>query len=116
VDEFAGGGVEVEDEQGHGDGEDSVTEGGEALEVLGGDAVVEGIHWAEFRWEGERGQEGAASSGLHILCIYMLRDLFWLPKHADLKDAFACLTKAAQPPQRDSQPVLRTTGSPYPSF
>jgi hypothetical protein len=46
VDEFAGGGVEVEDEQGHGDGEDSVTEGGEALEVLGGDAVVEGVHWA----------------------------------------------------------------------
>ena len=38
------GDVEVEYEQGHGDGEDAVTERGEAVEVAALDAVVEGGH------------------------------------------------------------------------
>jgi len=44
VDGLAEWRVEIEDEEGHGDGEDSVAEGGEALEVLVGDPVIEGGH------------------------------------------------------------------------
>jgi hypothetical protein len=44
VDGFGGGDAKVEDEQGHGDGEDSVAEGGDAFHALTCNAVVEGRH------------------------------------------------------------------------
>jgi hypothetical protein len=47
VDGFAGGDVEVEDEQGHGDGENAIAEGGEALDALSGNTVVQGWHRRE---------------------------------------------------------------------
>ena len=47
VDGFGGGDAQVEDEQGHGDGEEAVTEGGDAFDTLSGNAVVEGMHRKE---------------------------------------------------------------------
>jgi hypothetical protein len=40
VDEVRSGGLEIEDEEGHADGENSVGDGGDAIEVSTGDAVV----------------------------------------------------------------------------
>ncbi len=48
VDSFGGGDTEVEDEEGHGDGEDAVAEGSDAVDILTGNAVVEGAHPREF--------------------------------------------------------------------
>jgi len=48
VNSFGGGDAEVENEQGHGHGEDAVAEGGEAFDVLTGNAVVERVHQREF--------------------------------------------------------------------
>lgn len=44
VDGLGGGDAEVENEQGHGDGEDAVAESGDALDVLTGNTVVERVH------------------------------------------------------------------------
>ncbi len=44
VDGFGGGDAKVENEQSHGDGEDTVAEGGDAFDVLTGNMVVEGVH------------------------------------------------------------------------
>ena len=44
VDSFGGGDAKIEDEQGHGDGEDAVAEGGDAFDALTCNAVVEGGH------------------------------------------------------------------------
>ena len=44
VDSFGGGDAKVEDEQGHGDGEDSVAEGGDAVDALSCNTIVEGWH------------------------------------------------------------------------
>jgi hypothetical protein len=48
VDGFGGGDAQVEDQQRHGDGEDAVAEGGDALHTLPCNAVVEGTHPREF--------------------------------------------------------------------
>lgn len=48
VDSVGGGDAEVEDEKGHGDGEDAVTEGGDAVDALSCNTVVEGVHPTEF--------------------------------------------------------------------
>jgi len=40
VDGCGGGDAQVEDEQGHGDGEEAVAEGGDAFDTLPGNAVV----------------------------------------------------------------------------
>ena len=48
MDGFGSGNAEVEHEQGHGDGEEAVTEGGEAFDALSGNAVVQGVHRKEF--------------------------------------------------------------------
>ena len=45
---FAGGDAEIEYQQRHGDGKDSVAEGGEALDALPGNAVVGRVHQMEF--------------------------------------------------------------------
>ena len=59
-----GGYAEVEDEQGHGDGEEAVAEGGEAFDTLSGNAVVEGVHRKEFSGWWENYQElGATGRG-----------------------------------------------------
>ena len=50
---FDGGDAEIEHEQGHGDGEDAVAEGGEAFDALSGNTVVEGVHRKESN--GSRG-------------------------------------------------------------
>jgi hypothetical protein len=64
VDGFGGGDAEVEDEQGHGDGEEAVAEGGEAFDTLSGNAVVEGVHRKEFSGWWENYQElGATGRG-----------------------------------------------------
>src|SRR5271156_733669 len=47
VNGFGGGDAKVEDEQGHGHGEDSVAEGSDALDALSGNAVVESVHPTE---------------------------------------------------------------------
>src|ERR1700678_659157 len=47
VDGFGGGNAKVEDEQGHGAGEDSVAERGDAFDALSGNAVVESVHPTE---------------------------------------------------------------------
>jgi hypothetical protein len=52
VDGFGGGDPQVEDEQGHGDGEEAVAEGGDAFDTLSGNAVVEGVHRKEFNGSG----------------------------------------------------------------
>ena len=44
---FGRGDAEVEDEQGHGDGKDSVAESGDAFNALSGNAVVERAHPTE---------------------------------------------------------------------
>ena len=44
VDDFGGGEAKVDGEQSHGDGEDAVTECGESLHTVAGEAVVRGIH------------------------------------------------------------------------
>jgi hypothetical protein len=44
VDCFGGGYVEVEDQESHGDGEDAVTEGGNAVDRLSCNPVVKGGH------------------------------------------------------------------------
>ena len=44
VDSFGGGDAKVEHEQGHGNGEDSVAESGDAFDALACNAVVEGWH------------------------------------------------------------------------
>ena len=44
VDGFGGGDAKVEDEQGHGHGEDSVAEGGDAFHTLSCNTVVERWH------------------------------------------------------------------------
>ena len=44
VDCFGGGDAEIEDKQGHGDGEDSVAEGGDAFHTLSCNTVVERWH------------------------------------------------------------------------
>src|SRR5579863_6892436 len=48
VDGLGGGDAQVENEQGHGDGEETVAEGGDAVHILSGNAVVEGVHRKEF--------------------------------------------------------------------
>jgi hypothetical protein len=57
VDGCGGGDAQVEDEQGHGDGEEAVTESGEAFDALSGNAVVERVHRKEFSgwWENYQG-------------------------------------------------------------
>ena len=40
VDEFLGGRVQVEQEERHGDAEDAIAQGGQALDVLAGEVVV----------------------------------------------------------------------------
>ncbi len=44
VDSSGGGDAKVEDEQGHGDGEDSVAEGGDAVDALSCNTIVERGH------------------------------------------------------------------------
>ncbi len=44
VDGFGGGDAEVEDEQGHGDGEYAIAEGGDAFDALSCNAVIQGRH------------------------------------------------------------------------
>ena len=39
-----GGHAQIEDEHGHGEGEDAVAESGQPLDALSGDAVVAGLH------------------------------------------------------------------------
>jgi len=66
VDGFGGRDAEIEHQERHGYGEDSVAEGGKALDALSGNAVVEGRHRTEFsglmgrgqslRSDGERGR------------------------------------------------------------
>ena len=46
------GNVQVEDEQGHGNGEDAVTERGEALQIAALNAVVECGHGSGFQGSG----------------------------------------------------------------
>lgn len=41
VNGFGGGNVEVENQERHGDGEDAVTEGSNAIDALSGNTVVE---------------------------------------------------------------------------
>lgn len=48
VDRGGGGDAKVEDQEGHGYGEDAVAEGGEAFDALTGNAVVERMHPTEF--------------------------------------------------------------------
>ena len=68
VNGFGGGDAQVEDEQGHGNGEDAVAEGGDAFDALACNAVVEGWHPTEFigcfgevkgiKHRGHRGSQG----------------------------------------------------------
>jgi hypothetical protein len=44
VDGLGGGDAQVEDEQGHGDGEDAVAEGGDAFDALSCNTIVERWH------------------------------------------------------------------------
>lgn len=48
VNGFGGGDTQVEDQQRHGDGEDTVAEDGDALHTLTCNAIVEGVHPREF--------------------------------------------------------------------
>ncbi len=48
VNSFGGGDAEVEDQERHSDGEDTVAEGGDALHTLTCNAIVEGMHPREF--------------------------------------------------------------------
>jgi hypothetical protein len=43
MDDFGGGQAEVDGEKGHGDGENAVTQSGEALHAVTGETVVRGI-------------------------------------------------------------------------
>jgi len=47
VDSIGGGDMKVENEQGHGDGEDADTESGKAFDALSGNTVVERAHPTE---------------------------------------------------------------------
>lgn len=47
MDCVSGGDAKVEDKEGHGHGEDAVTEGGEAFDTLSGNTVVERAHPTE---------------------------------------------------------------------
>ena len=57
VNGFGGRDAEVEYEQGHGNGEDAVAKGSEALDALSGNTVVEGVHRKEFSGLRGRGQK-----------------------------------------------------------
>lgn len=57
VDGIGGGNAKIEDEEGHGYGENAVVEGGEALDVLSGNAVLEGRHRREFTGISESSKE-----------------------------------------------------------
>ena len=89
VDGFGGGDAEIEDEQGHGYGEDAVAEGGEAFNVLSCNAVVERGHLRESSIGGfvetsklyrrGRGGRGGNAAACLLLCLLVVpgRGLGW---------------------------------------
>jgi hypothetical protein len=122
VNGFGGWDAEIEHQQSHGDGEDAVTEGGQTLDTLSGNAVVQGAHRKEFSGlsgQGQNFQRRDRQTGRRVKGLGKLyRDNHW--GHAILLVAcglaMACGSARAQdqqsPPPAPPQPNQPSQNQP----